>query len=245
MPTTDNLGITELQPGQANKDVTVNSGLNWLDHVIAGVLSKAVAGSGDFTLNISPDGGEAANSKIYLTGARTGSGNIFLPKITRIWRVINNTTGAYTLTVKGSTGTGVSFVVGDDFFVRFDGTNFIKETIAPYIIGVQGQGVPTPGIAIVDHVFALSVVFRAGLPNTSFKASSAATSTAVCAIYRTPAGGSPSSVGTMTFAASGTIPTFTFSADVTFSIGDEMTVLPPGSPDATLAGISGSFRGER
>jgi hypothetical protein len=245
MPTTDNLGIPELEPGQASKDVTVNSALNQLDHVIAGVLSKAVAGSGDFTLSISPDGGEAANSKIYLTGTRTGSGNIILPKITRIWRVINNTTGAYTLTIKGSTGTGVAMGVGDDFFVRFDGTNFIKETVAPYIVGVQGLGIPTPAVPIIDHIFSLSVVFRAGLPNTSFKAATAATSSAVFTIYKTPAGGSPSSVGTMTFASSGTIPTFSFSADVTFGIGDELTVLPPGSADATLAGISGSFRGER
>lgn len=87
-----------------------------------GRLSKSVAGSSDVTLsNIEYD-----SSIIELTGALTGNINLILPLTDgALWEVYNNTTGAFFLTVKGATGTGVVVVQGRRRRIYCDGTNIV------------------------------------------------------------------------------------------------------------------------
>jgi hypothetical protein len=51
-----------------------------------------------------------------------------------------------------------------------------------------------------------------------------------------------SSIGSVAFSTGG-VPTFTFSSPVSFSIGDILTAVAPGSPDATGADIAVNFKG--
>lgn len=86
-----------------------------------GRLSLSVAGTGDFTL--------ASTQYIYpildLTGVLTGNRNVILPlQAGAVWWVYNGTTAAYTLTVKGTTGTGIQVAQGRRMLVVCDGTNF-------------------------------------------------------------------------------------------------------------------------
>jgi hypothetical protein len=68
-------------------------------------LSKSVAGDSSVTLTA----GEYENGIMEFTGVLTGSINVVVPLTAGLqWIVFNNTTGAYTITVKGSTGTGVA-----------------------------------------------------------------------------------------------------------------------------------------
>jgi hypothetical protein len=83
-------------------------------------LSKNIAGGVSVTLNpIS----EANYPIINLTGALTANINLIVPTATGKWLIANNTTGAFTVTVKTSAGTGVVATQGTANQYYCDGTN--------------------------------------------------------------------------------------------------------------------------
>lgn len=84
------------------------------------MLSKSVAGGVDVTLTAA----EAQNRLLEFHGILTASINIIVPTSpTRDWIVINETTGAYTLTVKTASGTGVSVPQSSSAHIYTDGIN--------------------------------------------------------------------------------------------------------------------------
>ena len=90
-----------------------------------GVLDKSVAGGVDVTLTAA----EAANGTLRFTGALTASINVIIPLAAKHPRTIHNdTSGAFTLTVKGPTGTGVAVGQGKHALVRSNGTNVLRVT---------------------------------------------------------------------------------------------------------------------
>ncbi|CAG4888032.1 hypothetical protein [Paraburkholderia saeva] len=92
----------------------------------------AVGGLTNANVTLTP--AQAAKNKITLAGALTGNVQIIFPTWTREWSVVNNTTGAFTITAKTAAGTGVAIpqnasptkIVGD-------GTNItqLPENVAP------------------------------------------------------------------------------------------------------------------
>lgn len=82
-------------------------------------LSKSVAGNSDVTLTAA----EAAYSIINFTGALTGNINVIVPANVNEWLMYNNTSGAFTLTVKTAAGTGVAITQGARRLLYCDGTN--------------------------------------------------------------------------------------------------------------------------
>lgn len=86
-----------------------------------GRLSKSVAGSSDVTLTAA----EAHNEILELTGALSGNINVIVPSVADQWTVFNNTSGAFTLTVKTSAGTGVAVKQGKRTLLYGDGTNVV------------------------------------------------------------------------------------------------------------------------
>lgn len=85
-----------------------------------GMLTKSVAGNSDVTLTAV----EAGNGLLKLTGVLTGNINVIVPTSpTRSWLVNNQTTGAYTLTVKTASGTGVIVAQTGETTVYTDGVN--------------------------------------------------------------------------------------------------------------------------
>lgn len=88
-------------------------------------LAKSVAGGSDVTLTIA----EAKNRHLELTGLLTASINLILPLYAGAEYVIfNNTTGAFTLTVKGASGTGIAVGQGKTAILRSNGTNYLRVT---------------------------------------------------------------------------------------------------------------------
>jgi hypothetical protein len=83
------------------------------------LLTKAVGGSTDVTLTSA----EAAYSIIYFTGVLTGNINVIVPVAVNEWVMFNNTTGAYTLTVKTPSGSGVAITQATRRILNSDGTN--------------------------------------------------------------------------------------------------------------------------
>ncbi|HGO6078364.1 TPA: hypothetical protein ACK3PA_002777 [Burkholderia cenocepacia] len=90
---------------------------------------SAISGLTNVNVTLTP--AQAMKSRIVLTGALTGNVQIILPAWTREWTIVNNTTGAFTITVKTASGTGVAIPAGAARVVC-DGTNVTQpaESIA-------------------------------------------------------------------------------------------------------------------
>lgn len=81
----------------------------------------SVAGNSDVTLTA----GQAAYDIQEYTGALTGNINVIVPAQVARWYVYNNTSGAFTLTVKTPSGTGVAITQGTRTIIHCDGTNVV------------------------------------------------------------------------------------------------------------------------
>ncbi len=89
------------------------------------LLSLSVAGGTNVTLTDA----QGANRILQFTGALTGNINVVLPSaIVDEWTVFNNTTGAFTLTVKTSGGTGIAVGQGKRCILYCDGINVVRAT---------------------------------------------------------------------------------------------------------------------
>jgi hypothetical protein len=86
--------------------------------------SKSVAGAVDVTLTVT----EAQCRILELSGVLTGNINVVVPTTVWQWTIANLTTGAFTLTVKPTAGTGI--VVGQTrrCILYCDGTNVVRAT---------------------------------------------------------------------------------------------------------------------
>lgn len=85
-------------------------------------LTKSVAGAADVTLTAS----EAANKVMAFTGALTGNINVIVPNTVSVYYVFNNTTGAFTLTLKTAAGTGYSLPQGAHDVTKSDAVNVYR-----------------------------------------------------------------------------------------------------------------------
>lgn len=90
-----------------------------------GRTSKSVAGGA----NVSLLAADYQNRVIELTGAITANIEVIFPLTDGAeWVVYNGTSGAFTVTVIGATGTGVVVAQGKRAIVYCDGTNIQRAT---------------------------------------------------------------------------------------------------------------------
>ena len=110
----------------------------------------------------------------------------------------------------------------------------------PYDVGGTYPGVPAASAVLIRYPFPRAVVFPSGLTNSRGVAAVAATAQTDFDIQKNGA-----SVGTMRYAAAGTTATFIMASQTSFAAGDILTVVAPGTPDATLADVGFSLAGTR
>lgn len=131
--------------------------------------------------------------------------------------------------------------------VSFKGT---PPATQPVVAGFFYPGVPTASVLV--GIFAApagitTITYAAALAGSSGKAFTAATAQTDFDVRKnatTSANGT--SVGTIRFAAAGTVPTFIAASGFTLTGGsDWLSVWAPSSPDATLANIGASLHGTR
>jgi hypothetical protein len=96
------------------------------------VVTKSVAGAVDVTLKsgefaaVTSLGGAGI---ITLTGAITANINVLLPRVAGARATfVNSTSGAFTVTLKSSTGTGYTLTQGKRAVLLCDGTNWLQAT---------------------------------------------------------------------------------------------------------------------
>jgi hypothetical protein len=112
MPSTyDSLLRLELQATGENATtwgIKTNNNINLLAESVAGAATVNVAGSGDYTLSTANGvTDEARQATLVLTGLLTGDRNVIIPSSPKNYTIINQTTGAFAITLKQSGGTGV------------------------------------------------------------------------------------------------------------------------------------------
>lgn len=166
MSTTNNLAVTELAPGQSQKDVTVNTGFEDFDNAVAGAIDINCSTGGTITLSRS----QWLNSVLHLTGSPGAGFNIVVPTNKKIY-VIDNAS-SQTATVKTPSGTGIAVAAANIQLVRSDGTNVVAintasvsggVTLAGDVTGPSGANTVakvngnTPGVAGSAHKFVASI----------------------------------------------------------------------------------------
>jgi hypothetical protein len=105
----------------------VFDGTSWVIYPTVGLLSKSVAGGTDVTLTAL----ETRNEILEFTGTLTANINVIVPVIPWEWVVYNATAGAFTLTVKPASGTGVAVTQGKRAILYADGTNVVGALTDP------------------------------------------------------------------------------------------------------------------
>ncbi len=135
--TTPNLGISEIPDNSNQPNVVANTALEWLDTALTDEISVSVAGGTDVTASVPA---VLKTASIKLTGALTASINYILPTNKKWYRIYNTTTGgSYTVTVKCSGGTGVTFAQGDKRLVYCNGTDvFTLENVYELLANKDG-----------------------------------------------------------------------------------------------------------
>lgn len=103
MTTTQNLGITKLEPSQAGAHAVVNLALDNVDKAIAGRLAINLTGLTTKSLT----GAESTNHILHVT-ATTAACDLVVQAVPKSWIVVND--GGHTVTVKRSGQSGAPTV---------------------------------------------------------------------------------------------------------------------------------------
>lgn len=93
---------------------------------------------------------------------------------------------------------------------------------------------------VLKQIVVRSFTLPSGLTHSNFSADASATSTYVLTFYKNGV-----SVGTLSWSAGATVPTVTFTSDVTFAEDDIFTITGQATADASLADISLNIYGTR
>lgn len=103
-------------PGTINTQVTNAA---FLQQTVYGVVTKDVAGGSTTAMTSS----EVGNGVLLFTGTLTADKAVTVPAQAKSWIVVNNCEGAYSLTLKTPSGTGVVLPKDQAVFAYCDGTN--------------------------------------------------------------------------------------------------------------------------
>lgn len=129
--------------------------------VAAGVAANAVTvnlTTASTTLNST----QRAASFIFFTGTLTANSTVIFPVGPQRWTVINNTTGAFTLTCKTAAGTGVPIGQGKADGIIADGTN-VRYDLAEGVTAPPGDNSKT--IATTEFVQTYGASIPVGATN--------------------------------------------------------------------------------
>lgn len=144
MPSTYSTSLRiELQADGENASTwgqKANNDFSLFEQSIAGRVAVPVGGAVDVTLTATNGvSDQSRNMIIEATGVLTGNINLIVPSVTKLGVFYNNTSGAFSLTVKTAAGTGVVVAQGQRRLLYCDGTNVVP-AIAPVGIADGGTG---------------------------------------------------------------------------------------------------------
>ena len=132
--------VNTIEDNTANPENTTAALTGWVPQESPGITTISGLSSSSLTLNSV----QASKSRLVLNGSLTANINIVVPAWVKIWQVVNNTTGSFTVTIKTPSGTGVAMAAGTTHYVIGDGTNIIEDlgSAAFRTVGIGSNQVP-------------------------------------------------------------------------------------------------------
>lgn len=121
----------------------------------------------------------------------------------------------------------------------YDGT-YWRPFGGSHPVGCYVGGAPTTSEVVMRFVATDRFLLPASLTGSKGDAATAATAQTDFTVKK-----GATSIGTVRFAASATTATFIAASETQFTAGDVLSIVAPGTPDATLAGISITLQGWR
>ncbi len=110
-----------------NPEASDSATTGWVPLSFYGVTNISGLSGSSVTLNSL----QAARDVIVLTGSLTSNINIIFPTWLKSWRVVNNCTGNFQITVKTLTGSGIQCPQKRTTAVRGDGANILSDVTIP------------------------------------------------------------------------------------------------------------------
>ncbi|MGN6314632.1 MAG: tail fiber domain-containing protein [Rhodanobacteraceae bacterium] len=142
------LWINKTDNNSTNPDATGASG--WIGLPAVGAYTITTTGG-----TTTPDPSVLGVTTLIVNGALTSNAVLVLPLTAGLrWIIANNTTGAYTLTVQGASGSGVAVSQGSALTVFTDGTNYYAASA-----NLSGQYLPINGTAVAATKLATARAF--------------------------------------------------------------------------------------
>lgn len=131
---------------------------------VNGVTTKNVAGSSNVTLSAV----EAGAGILVFTGALTANIAVIVPAVAKSWIVSNQTTGAFSLTVKTAAGAGVAVAQGKNEELWCDATNVLQSTNDYTNVALAGTPTtPTPAAGDASQQIANTQFVSAAADNSA------------------------------------------------------------------------------
>lgn len=242
----NNLDLDQLVAGQSDKETTVNTATGQLDAALTEALTCDLS-AGNVTLSNTQF---RRNMVFRADGVATSGRKIIVPaSIKRLFIVENESTSTDSIIVQKGTSpnTQVTVGVGEIAVIYADGTatgmigvslvssgGGVSEVMA---ISAMVAGAPTASQKIAIFVFPFTADIAASATGSQCESLVSATAQTDFLVKK-----NGSTIGTIRWAASGTVATYvTFSA-TSFAAGDILVIEAPASPDATLADIAFSLK---
>lgn len=182
------------------------------------------------------------NASFNLTGTLTGDRDLIVPDFEKVYIVRNATSGAFDVGVRTSAQlTFPTVSQGSTALLLCDGTDVLTfpltaaPTSQPFIVASWKNGVPNNSERVLGFTVPSGVTgidLPAGATNSSCEAETAATSQADFDLQK-----NGSSIGTIRWAALGTVATFVSVTNTQFTGGDLIEIIGPGTADGTLADL--------
>ncbi len=133
-------GATTSVYSQTQSGFIISTGTTWYSvgkgtqtNFAVTLLNLNVAGSADIT----ETSAQAQNVIQQFTGVLTGNINVIVPNTVQLYYIFNDTTGAYTLTVKTAAGTGITVDQGSHTILYCDGTNVVNAFTSTFGGGIS------------------------------------------------------------------------------------------------------------
>lgn len=130
-----------LVEGQGGKEVTTNE---WFDQIVAflgGYLTKSLAGGASSVTLTDVVGGETSHMVYVFTGTLTATIEVLWPPVARMLVARNSTSGAFSLTLKTTIGSGVVIPQGETALLWCDGTDIISFGIVTAAASATAAGI--------------------------------------------------------------------------------------------------------
>lgn len=244
------LALPEIAPTQGNKSVTHNDALVAIEQATQAQFLDSTAGAA-VTLSDS----EATRNMLYQVSGGSANFDVTFPATVNalpLYRlfVAKNADTTYTARfITSAAGTSVTLQPGAKALLQQNGNDIVligyfndaSAGPVPYDIGVFIPGLTTASQLCLQFTAPRAFRFPDNFSGSDANTGTNPTASAVFTILKNAV-----SIGTLTFNTSG-VPTFATSGSgyETFAAGDILTITSQVTPDATMANISISLKGER